>query len=130
MFIIVISGTNVGSVYALDKTDYTIIGRGQECDIRVLDLLVSRRHCQIEWKRNGFYIKDLHSTNKTYLNKKIIEVEQKLEPGDTLNIGNSILLFTDKEEVPIKNIEEYNLMRMSQTRNIDSQSGKDKIREF
>jgi len=118
MFIILIKGTNVGAVYALNKTDITVIGRGEECDIRVLDLLVSRRHCQIEWKNNSFYVKDLNSKNKTLLNKKIIEKDEKLEPGDIIQVGNTILLFTDKEEMPVKGFEEYQIMRMSQTRQI------------
>lgn len=119
MFIIVIKGTNVGTVYALSKTEYSVIGRGQECDIRVVDLMASRTHCQIEWKKNGFYLRDLNSTNKTFLNKKLVEKEEKLEPGDTIKVGDAILLFTDKEEVPIKSIEQYNIMRMSKTRPID-----------
>lgn len=116
MFIIIIKGTNVGMVYALSKTDFTVIGRGEECDIRVLDLLVSRRHCEINWKKNNFYVKDLSSTNKTFLNKKIVEGENILEPGDTIKIGDTILLFTDKEEIPIKSVKEYQIMRMSKTK--------------
>lgn len=121
MFIITIKGTNVGTVYALSKSEITIIGRGEECDIHVLDLMISRRHCQIEWKKDNFYIKDLNSTNKTFLNKKIIEGVEKLEPGDTIHVGSTILLFTDKEEVPIKSVKEYQTIRMSKTRSLGSQ---------
>lgn len=119
MFIIVIKGTNVGTVFALSKNDLTIIGRGTECDIRILDIMVSRRHCQVEWKKNSYYVKDLNSTNKTFLNKKIIEGEEKLDPGDTIRVGDTILLFTDKEEMPIKSVDEYYKIRMSQTKEID-----------
>lgn len=115
MFIIVIKGTNVGTVYSLSKTDFTVIGRDENCDICVLDPLISRRHCQIEWKNNSFYLKDLNSTNKTLLNKKPVEELEKLEPGDTIKVGDTILLFTDKEEVPIRRIEEYQILRMSKT---------------
>lgn len=118
MFIIVIKGTNVGTVYALSKTDLTVIGRGENCDIRILDLMISRRHCEIHWKKDGFYIKDMNSTNKTFLNKKILHGAEKLETGDTIKIGDSILLFTDKEEMSVKKAEEYQIMRMSQTRQI------------
>lgn len=118
MFIIIIKGTNVGTVYPLSKSDFTVIGRGEESDIRILDIMISRRHCQIEWKKNSFYIKDLSSTNKTFINKKLIQEAAKLEPGDTIYIGNTILLFTDKEEIPIKSIEEYKIMRMGKTRPI------------
>lgn len=118
MFLIIIKGTNVGVVSALSKTDFIVIGRGEECDIRILDLMVSRRHCRIEWKRNNFYIWDLNSTNKTFVNKKEISGEQRLDPGDTIKIGDTILLFTDKEEMPIKSVEEYQKIRMSKTKQV------------
>jgi pSer/pThr/pTyr-binding forkhead associated (FHA) protein len=116
MFLTVIKGIKSGTVYSLNKSDITVIGRGEECDIRILDLLISRRHCQIRWKDNDFYIKDNNSTNKTFLNKKIISGEEKLEPGDIISVGNTILLFTDKEETSIKKFEDYQKMRMSKTR--------------
>lgn len=116
MYIIVIEGTNVGTVYALSKSDFTVIGRGQECDIRILDLSASRMHCQIEWKNNGYYIKDLNSTNKTLLNKNPVEKEKKLEPGDTIKVGDAILLFTDKEETTVHGVKDCQIMRMSKTK--------------
>lgn len=119
MLIIVIKGTNVGTVYALSKSDFTVVGRGQECDIKILDPLVSRMHCQIEWKNNGYYIKDLDSTNKTLLNKNPVGKEKKLESGDTIKVGDAILLFTDKEETTVQGVKDYQIMRMSKTKQMD-----------
>lgn len=120
MFLIVIKGTNVGKVFLLDKEGVSVIGRSKECDIQVLDLMVSRRHCQIEkTKDNIFYIKDLNSTNKTYVNSKIVEDVRELKKGDTIEIGGSILLFTDQKEITIKSVADFETLRKKQTMKID-----------
>lgn len=119
MFLIVIKGTNIGSTFPLNKRGPIIIGRGKECDIRVLDLLVSRRHCQIEERQNNFYIKDLISTNKTVVNKRVIEDEERLKIGDLVEIGDTVLLFTDQKEISIKSVQDYDKIRESKTRPFD-----------
>ncbi len=119
MFIIVIKGNNVGTLFLLDKDGPIIIGREKECDIRILDLMVSRKHCQIEKKGNIFYIKDLGSTNKTLVNKNVIEKETELKLGDIITIGETVLFFTDQKEMPIKNVADYEKLRINQTMRFD-----------
>lgn len=119
MFLIIIKGANVGSIFPLDKAGPIVIGRGKESDFQILDLMVSRTHCEIEKRDNGFYIKDLNSTNKTYVNEKVIEGIPKLEVGDIIGIGDTLLLFTDQKEIAIKSVEDYARMRMKQTGRID-----------
>lgn len=119
MFVIAIKGTNIGGIFSLSKVGPIVIGRGKECDIRILDLMVSRKHCQIEKRGSGYYIKDLNSTNKTIVNKKIIEDEGVLKVGDTVKIGNTTLLFTDQKEISIKSVQDYDKIRKSKTRPLD-----------
>lgn len=115
MFIIIIKGTNIGAIFPLNKIGIVIIGRGKECNIRILDPKVSRAHCQIEGKDSGFYIKDLGSTNKTFVNKEIIDTEKKLEINTTIDIGDTTLFFSDQKEIPIKSVEDYDKIRINQT---------------
>lgn len=116
MYLIVIKGSNVGTVFSLNREGVYIIGRGEECDIKILDLMVSRRHCQIEVTRDCvFYIKDLNSTNKTFVNAKIVEDIVKLEIGDFVGTGDTLLFFTDQKEIPIKSVQDFAKMRMKQT---------------
>jgi adenylate cyclase len=42
------------------------IGRDEDCDLSVQDRKVSRQHCTIERRREGFILRD-HSTNGTYV---------------------------------------------------------------
>jgi len=69
-----------------------VIGRGEDCDIRILDNSVSRRHCRIDHLDEGFYVLDMQSTNGTFVN----DVPSKdanpilFRDGDYLRVGNCI----------------------------------------
>jgi adenylate cyclase len=47
-------------------TDYVTIGRDPGCGLQVIDQNISRRHCTIERRDEGYVLKD-HSTNGTYV---------------------------------------------------------------
>lgn len=120
MFLIIIKGPKIGSVFPLDREGVFVIGRGDECDIKILDMMVSRKHCQIERTRNNnYYIKDLKSTNKTSVNKKIVEDIVELKTGDMIEVGDTVVLFTDQKDTPIKSVEDFQKLRINQTMRID-----------
>lgn len=126
MFLIMIKGTKIGTVFPLDREGIYVIGRGEECDVKILDPMVSRRHCQIEGTRNNnFYIKDLKSTNKTFVNKRVIEDLVELKAGDMIGIGDTVLLFTDQKDIPIKSVADFEKLRIDQTMRIDLPLDKD-----
>lgn len=118
MFLIVIKGTNVGTVFPLG-TGRILVGRAEDCNIKIPDLLVSRKHCLIEERDNNFYIKDLNSTNKTIVNNRIVEDEDKLKTGDIIEIGDTAFLFTDQKKISVRSVVEYNKLIQSQTRMFD-----------
>jgi len=64
-----------------------IIGRRKDCGLRVLAHDISRRHCRIRVAGGVARVKDLGSTNGTFVNGKPISGEQMLRVGDTLKIG-------------------------------------------
>jgi len=64
----------------------TVIGRGENCDLRVPLLSVSRRHCELSVSGEVVRIKDLGSSNGTYVNNSRA-VETKLKAGDRLAVG-------------------------------------------
>ncbi|MGC9454404.1 MAG: FHA domain-containing protein [Phycisphaerae bacterium] len=64
----------------------TVIGRGEKCDLRVPVLSVSRRHCELTLTDDALTIRDLGSSNGTYVdNERISEAE--LDAGDRLVVG-------------------------------------------
>ena len=85
-------GTAIGVRYVLgDKP--LILGRGEECDIRIQDHSVSRRHARIEPQTEGFVVLDLQSTNGTFVNDTLATEGTTLHDGDYLRVGNCIYRF-------------------------------------
>jgi pSer/pThr/pTyr-binding forkhead associated (FHA) protein len=70
----------------------TTIGRGVECDLCIPLQVVSRKHCQLSLEPNALKIRDLKSSNGTYVNGNKVEVETTAMPGDRIQIGP--LIFT------------------------------------
>ena len=69
------------------------IGRDKNNDIVLEDSLASRRHAVIEVKNGVCTIMDAGSTNCTYVNSNPLKENErkKLQPGDTIKIGNTVL---------------------------------------
>lgn len=63
----------------------TIVGRRQDCGLRIPTKDVSRQHCEFE-VGSGVALRDLGSTNGTYVNGKRI-AETRLKAGDRVSIG-------------------------------------------
>jgi two-component system cell cycle response regulator len=83
------TGPNMGCRYPLQGRTVTL-GRGEDCDIRLHDHSVSRRHARIEPGPDGFLVSDQHSTNGTFVNDKPLDQAWLLQDGDYLRVGNSI----------------------------------------
>jgi len=67
-----------------------ILGRGEDCDIRLPDHSVSRRHARIEPTKDGFFVHDQQSTNGTFVNDRQLDSAWLLQDGDYLRVGNCI----------------------------------------
>jgi pSer/pThr/pTyr-binding forkhead associated (FHA) protein len=65
------------------------IGRAPSNDIVLTDGRVSARHAQIERQGNRASIRDLQSTNGTYVNGQRIADAHPLAPGDTIRLGRT-----------------------------------------
>ncbi|MHC4995364.1 MAG: FHA domain-containing protein, partial [Planctomycetota bacterium] len=69
------------------KDQIVIIGRNDNCGLRIPLSSVSRQHCQVEQRDDDeYWIRDLGSSNGTLLNDERV-VEEELEPGDQLTVG-------------------------------------------
>ena len=83
------TGPSMGCRYVLaDKP--LILGRGDDCNIRIQDNSVSRKHARIEPSEEGYYVSDHQSTNGTFVNDKQLDSSWLLQDGDYLRIGNCI----------------------------------------
>lgn len=64
----------------------TVIGRRHSCDLCIPLMSVSRRHCQLNYDEGVLKIRDLGSSNGTYLNGKRVD-EAVIQAGDSIKIG-------------------------------------------
>jgi hypothetical protein len=85
---------------AIDASKPQVVGCGEDCSIRLLGTGISRRHCQFEKRKEGWFITDLASTNGTTLNgNRILGSEPRgmysepLKDGDLVNVGTFNLSF-------------------------------------
>jgi len=69
------------------SSDSFIIGRDEDCSLKLIDKWISRRHSEIRASGDHLWIRDLGSTNGTIVNHKIIEQAELLENGDIISIG-------------------------------------------
>jgi diguanylate cyclase (GGDEF)-like protein len=85
-------GSAIGVRYVLSDKP-VLLGRGEECDVRIQDHSVSRRHARIEPQSEGYIVLDMQSTNGTFVNDKLANEGTLLRDGDYLRIGNCIYRF-------------------------------------
>jgi DNA-binding NtrC family response regulator len=68
--------------------DECTVGTGQDCEIVIEEISVSRRHARIRRESREWIIEDLGSTNGTRINDLRTRGPQPFGPGDRLQFGN------------------------------------------
>jgi pSer/pThr/pTyr-binding forkhead associated (FHA) protein len=80
--------------YLLYTDKVVRIGRSIKSDLVVDDLKVSRNHALIEWDGASFTLRDLGSSNGSYINgKRLSDLPQKLQDGDQIVIYKKVFTF-------------------------------------
>ena len=59
-------GPDNGRQILLEPQQKVVVGRGEDADVRMLDALVSREHCEIVFDGQRLLVRDLGSTNRTF----------------------------------------------------------------
>jgi len=67
------------------------IGRGSACEVRILDLKLSRKHCALEFGDTGWQAVDLMSTNGCMLDGEQIVGNIPVQAGSVLEAGQTKL---------------------------------------
>lgn len=70
------------------------MGRDKGNDIQISDNLVSRKHLIIQKIKDAYFVKDLGSTNGTYINNEKIAADKyyKLQHNDVIKLGRTELV--------------------------------------
>jgi hypothetical protein len=81
-----------GAAHELRKPS-VVIGRSKECDIRVSDPNVSRRHAEVRQEGTIYWVIDLGSTNGISVNGRQLK-RSKLDEGDRITLGSTEVIFS------------------------------------
>jgi two-component system cell cycle response regulator len=89
--LVVIYGADLGKKYNLNASSM-VIGRSSKCDIQIDQESISRNHSKIVNTGKSILVRDLGSTNGTYVNDEPVD-EYVLRDGDLVKIGRTIFKF-------------------------------------
>jgi hypothetical protein len=69
-----------------------LLGRSKECDVRISDPNVSRRHAEVRQEGSTYWVVDLDSTNGVLVNGRR-QKRAKLDDGDRITLGSTEIVF-------------------------------------
>jgi len=90
----ILKGPNKGDKVTLGQ-EKTTLGRNPECTVVIPVNAVSREHANILRIQGRYYIEDLKSRNKTYVNNQPVEVRTPLKNKDQIRICDFLAEFFD-----------------------------------
>jgi two-component system cell cycle response regulator len=94
-----LTGVEAGLVYPVEGEE-TVLGRGHGCRVRIDDTALSRRHCRIFKRADGYAIEDLKSTNGTFVDGEAVRIPRMLEDGARIQMGrDTVLKFSLQDEL-------------------------------
>lgn len=85
--------THQNSQDSFSVGEFLTIGRDHCNSVRIDDPFVSARHVRIEKKARGYLLKDMQSSNGTFLNGTAI-IEAYLNNNDKISVGESTFIFS------------------------------------
>ncbi|MAC18787.1 MAG: hypothetical protein CMJ23_03740 [Phycisphaerae bacterium] len=98
--LVVVEGPDSGARHPLPDREPQLIGRSTEA-IPLRDDSVSRRHAELTPDEGRWWLRDLDSTNGTFINDIPTLDRTALDPGDRIRCGDTVLVFAHLDEADI-----------------------------
>ncbi len=96
----VIKGVDKGRRHELPDDEPQLIGRSSEA-LETTDQTISRRHAELTPDNGKWYIRDLQSSNGTFVNGVRVTTERRmLRPGDQVRTGATLFIFGEDSVKP------------------------------
>jgi serine phosphatase RsbU (regulator of sigma subunit)/pSer/pThr/pTyr-binding forkhead associated (FHA) protein len=92
--LLIIKGPNHGTTVPLDS-EKIVLGRNAECGIVINLPAVSREHAMIRRIQGKYYLEDLRSRNKTFLNGQEVGTRTLLKHNDRIRICDNEFVYVD-----------------------------------
>src|SRR5690606_9620983 len=83
------TGSLAGQAFAIPASGRAILGRSQNCDIIIPGTHVSRQHAELYFQSGKLHVKDLGSSNGTFVNRKKID-DSVVNPGDEVRFDTLV----------------------------------------
>ncbi|MFH1136378.1 MAG: FHA domain-containing protein [Pseudomonadota bacterium] len=96
-----------------------VIGRSPECDIKIDNPAISRKHSVIEFNGEDYLLSDQGSSNGTFLNGERLTGPSRLKPGDVIGLAKFELQFQDASRAEVEKM--IGGMDMEATMMVDSE---------
>ena len=96
--LVALAGPLCGEAFPIDGSEW-VVGRDPANRLSIPDRLMSRRHCTVMFANGRYHLRDLGSSNGTFVNG-IPVGERVLEHGDRIRAGDSVLMFLTTEPAP------------------------------
>ncbi len=85
---------------------HNTLGRHPGNTIQLLDRIVSKEHCTIELRPEGFVLRDLGSLNGTFINSERVHGERQLRHGDDIALGGTRARYDDDSGAPLPPLQQ------------------------
>lgn len=72
--------------------DRYVVGRQDGCELRIPLAAVSRKHAELRMDDGTLSVRDLGSSNGTFVNREQVTGDRELNPGDLIAIGPVVLV--------------------------------------
>jgi S-DNA-T family DNA segregation ATPase FtsK/SpoIIIE len=93
----IVEGPDAGRQLPVSGT--VVIGRAPDADLVLADPQVSRHHARVTADEGTAVVEDLGSANGTFINHAELHGPARLDPGDDLRVGVTVLALRTRAEV-------------------------------
>ena len=88
--LVIVKGRSSNEAVLISSEAALTIGRQDGCQLRIVSSQVSRKHCELRSQDGKLFVKDLQSSNGTFVDGLKIEDETEVQAGQLLTIGNVV----------------------------------------
>ena len=88
--LVVVKGRSATQAIRLPEGAALTVGRQDGCQLRIVSSLVSRKHCELRNEQGKLLVRDLKSSNGTYLDGLKIDGQAEVQAGQLLTVGNVV----------------------------------------
>jgi pSer/pThr/pTyr-binding forkhead associated (FHA) protein len=89
MELVVVEGPDEGRAFTLGQE--SVLGRDPTASLNLADEEVSRRHAIVTAGDGNVTVEDLGSSNGTFVDEHRIDGEARMQPGQRLRVGQTVL---------------------------------------